>query len=775
MVNSMKVTNQGTSQGRSPLFNGMFLAAMLLLLFATVSWADVKITIGPTPIPSGDAVGKGDITLQNSRLAVSFAVETAAPWGVAKGGILDVGIVRDGKLEMDRATLIDFIPNNWSSWPTTYQNITILKDTPEEGVVQTVRDWERCELKTTYALKKGENRIHMLTTMTNQGDSVYTDLLSGYVLWTDGGHLFTTPGLAGIKKGTTEAALADWVVNYDENWAVGIHAPYFDFINYHARDMYKKHTLTPKKSRTFEGWVQIDGDGDISSMLAFEMERKQLASGVVVGKVTTEDGTPVSDPVIVVEKDDKTYAWTLGKSGSYKLELPEGTYEIYAAGKSYASSSKQQINIQKGQSIDLDFVDMKYPGQITFMVSDKKSFEPLDARISIEKGETPVVGFLGKKTFFTALDKIGELKIDIAPGKYVFKVAHGESFVSKAVTVDAAVASNEHQEVSVAVERELSLADRGWYSCDMHHHSNLLDGVTPPEYVVRSQLAAALDFTLLSDHDLVKNNEIMQKMSRQRRVNFIPSIEISPSWAHFNAFPVQPGKTLGIDPGTATVQEVFAAARDMGAMAISANHPYIPYGYFHSLDNESVPGGFDSSFDLVELNAACKYKKTIKRIWGLWNEGTRYYLSGGTDTHDVWKDVSGKLRMVVKIDGEPTPEKFVSGLLDGEAYASFGPVVESSIPFGREVKLTQGSHFRLNCRVSAVEGLKEVQLVSQGEVVENIVLEQGEVEKKISFETVPEKDTWYALTVSDSKDNMAWTNPIWVDMVAYTKTPADLK
>lgn len=750
-----------------------------VMFFCTMSvtgFAGVRVIKGPTPIPSGDAISKGDITLQNSRLAVSFAAETAAPWGVARGGIIDAAVVRDGRLEMDRVTLVDFIPNNWSSWPTTYQTVEILKNTPEEGVVRTTRDWEKVDLETVFTLKKGSDRIHMKTTAVNKGAEAATDILSGYVLWTDGGHLFTTPGMAGTKKGEADKALADWVVNYDETWSVGLHAPYFNFINYHARDMYLKHTLKPGESRVFEGWLQIDGHGDISAMLAFEIERKGLPSGTVQGKVSTTDGKPVKNAVVVAEKDGKAYAWTLAKDGGYEFSLPQGEYTMYAAGKSYAASSSQATAVRSGKTVKKNFTDMEYPGTIVFNVSDSRTGKPLDARITIEKGETPLVGFLGKKTFFTELLEVGQLEVPIAPGEYLFKVAHGESFVSKASTVDASVTSGGKEQLNVAVATVDRPGKSGWYSCDMHHHSNLLDGVTPPEYAVRSQLAGGLDFTLISDHDLVKNNAVINEMSEKRGIRFIPSIEISPSWAHFNAFPVVLGRGLGIDPGTASVDEIFQAARDMGAMALSANHPYIPYGYFHSLDNGLVPGGFNPQFDLVELNSACKYKKTIKRMWQLWNEGTRYYLSAGTDTHDVWKDVSGGIRMVAKIEGRDiTPEAFVSALLDGHAYATFGPMVEPGVMFGREVKVEAGDPLELKFKVKAAEGLKEVQLISNGEVVEVITLAgEGVTEKNIVFKTAPKADTWYSLVVSDVKDKLAWTNPIWVDVLAYTPTLKDM-
>ena len=65
----------------------------------------------------------------------------------------------------------------------------------------------------------------------------------------------------------------------------------------------------------------------------------------------------------------------------------------------------------------------------------------------------------------------------------------------------------------------------------------MLDGFTEAQFVLRSQLAAGLDIGFLSDHDSVENNASMQALANTRQFPFIAGTELSPSWAHFNAFP----------------------------------------------------------------------------------------------------------------------------------------------------------------------------------------------------------------------------------------------
>ena len=72
----------------------------------------------------------------------------------------------------------------------------------------------------------------------------------------------------------------------------------------------------------------------------------------------------------------------------------------------------------------------------------------------------------------------------------------------------------------------------------------------------------------------------------------------------------------------------------------------------------AVPGGFNPRFELLEINVSNPDDdgKVLSQLWRLWNEGHRYYLSGGTDVHDVWNDESGQLRTYAHVVGASTAE-----------------------------------------------------------------------------------------------------------------------
>ncbi|MDZ4730215.1 MAG: hypothetical protein SH820_09775 [Xanthomonadales bacterium] len=72
----------------------------LTLLCCMLTWnsiqaetaGEVRVVISPSPIPEGTGQGAHDITLINSKMAVAFAVNTTPPWGVPRGGIIDIDV-----------------------------------------------------------------------------------------------------------------------------------------------------------------------------------------------------------------------------------------------------------------------------------------------------------------------------------------------------------------------------------------------------------------------------------------------------------------------------------------------------------------------------------------------------------------------------------------------------------------------------------------------------------------------------------------------------------
>ncbi|MEX2397431.1 MAG: CehA/McbA family metallohydrolase, partial [Balneolales bacterium] len=689
------------------------------------------------------------------------------PWGVARGGILDLAIIEDGEYSDDLASLVDFMPDNWSSWPTTYQEVTVLEDSPERGVIHVKRDWHEVVLETFFTLERGKSTMHIRTEMTNTGESSFEDILSGYVLWADGGFLYDRPGNQELQPGSADKALTDWTASYEENWTLAFHAPFANYTGYGGQDQYKMHTLNPKESISFEGWLQVIPKGELTPVAEFEAKRHNKQTGTLSGKVRTEAGKVIEEPVIMVFKDDTPYVWSTGANGFYEFNLPEGDYSISAMAENYSTSSTQNIKVQTNDPIELNFQDLKSPGEVVFDITDDLTGSKIDAKLEITEGQTYPVQYMGRKTFFTNLDLAKEVSFELAPGKYLFEIGSGEGFISDAIEKAITVSSGETTRENISYPFTFVPQQSNWYSADLHHHTDVLDGSTPTEDVLMSQLSAGLDFAFISDHDSGENHILMDSLTSQRDIPFIPSMEISPSWGHFNVFPLEIGSKLNIDPSSASISEIMEDARRMGAEVISVNHPYISYGYFNSLENGSATGGFNPQFDLVELNYGRIFEKDLELMYSFWNKGLAIYLTAGSDTHDIWDENTGGIRMYVHIPDSPTVGGFVRSIKNGHAYATSGPLIEPEYMFGSQVRITPGDELELPFKLMSVNNLKSVQLISGGEITDSLDIKKAGKETNISFSVRPEEESWYSIIVEDEEGEKAYSNPIWVVPAKY--------
>ena len=474
--------------------------------------------------------------------------------------------------------------------------------------------------------------------------------------------------------------------------------------------------------------------------------------------VAAADGRPVPAPVVVIERAGKPYAWTLGDSaGAYRIALPTGDYQVYATAKGYSESAVRTASITAGAPASVDLGQLQPPGSIHFGVTQRGSGAPLDARIAIAQGQKPLVEFLGRKVFFTDLDRRGIADVALAPGDYVFDVSHGKDVLAAPAVVKATVSPGAEQTLSVPLDVLFDPTARNWYGADLHHHADQAEAVTPPADLARSQLAAGLDLLFVSDHDFTVNHRPLQAIADRRGVPFIPSVEISTSWAHFNAYPLRLGEPLAIDTSDTNIHAVFAEARRLGAEVVEINHPFIPYGYFASLDAGVAPGGFDPGFDLVEINSTVKGDdaKVLAKLWAFWNAGDRYYLAAGADVHDVWNQLSGEARTYAHVAGPLTPTSFTRALKDGHAYVTYGPLIFPDHMFGDQVRLAAGQSLTLGFDLKAVNGLKSATLVGGGAVVKTLDLANAGRETRVEFPLTAGGPGWYALTVEDAAGERA--------------------
>ena len=340
----------------------------------------------------------------------------------------------------------------------------------------------------------------------------------------------------------------------------------------------------------------------------------------------------------------------------------------------------------------------------------------------------------------------------------------GGGFLAPDAQVRLAVAAGQVRQRRVAITPLFDPPSRGWYSADLHHHADQAEAVTPPADLARSQLAAGLDLLFVSDHDSTVNLAVLQQIASARGVAFIPGIELSPSWGHFNAYPLTPGAQLAIDTSTAAIDVVLKEARRLGATVVQVNHPFNPYGYFASLKAGVAPGGFNPGFDLLEINSSVPNddRKVLAKLWEFWNAGQRYYIAAGSDTHNVWNDQSGRVRTFAHLDAQVSAQAFAEALKAGRAYVSYGPLIFPSVMFGTQMQVRSGEPFTLGFDLASVGGVSKAELISGGNVADSRSFPDTPLTTHVDFTLTTNHPGWYALDVEDQQGRKAYTDPVWV-------------
>jgi hypothetical protein len=358
-------------------------------------------------------------------------------------------------------------------------------------------------------------------------------------------------------------------------------------------------------------------------------------------------------------------------------------------------------------------------------------------------------------------------------------VTSGDKFTSKAAVRDLTIEEGVDRSINVAVETLFTPSAGRWFSADLHHHSDILDGVTPPRDLVQSQLAARLDFTLASDHDSIANNVGIRDLSKSRGVPFISANEVSPIWAHFVTYRVNLLTPVLVDPA-GTAQEIIDQAHAAG-MTISIAHPYIAYGYFTADEADAIPGGYSDDFDFIELQSTRVTKggtspdeRTLAKAYELWtgaltNQNKKHYLTGGYDVHDVWAHMSGGMRTYAKIplDLSVNQKNFVAALQAGRAYVSTGPLMRPYyFDFG-DTKAVKKSNPRVtfDIRGQAAYGLKKIEVVRNGVVIRSLTFGDDTINERVVFSIKNVEKSWYCFIVEDVNGDRAISNPVWTKMV----------
>ncbi|WP_448578998.1 CehA/McbA family metallohydrolase [Thermosphaera sp.] len=732
----------------------------------------VIVLKGPTPIMEGEAKGPEDVTVMNEYIAVAFGVSTTPPWGIPPGHIIDLAPVAPGSSDV----LAQFsLPlNDWGNW-ATITSFQIVENSSTRAIIVALGQWKGLKVNYTYILEAGKPYLRAIITVTNNDTISYSNHIMGpavslkrgwaYAPGFGTGRIVTSPKTGyGISE--------DWVAAYHEDYALGLYSPNYTHIALHSSfaDTFYQVTLNPGESRVFEAYLIVFPEGDLCRIAETVQNIKGEGLASIHGVAATSKGDLLVKGIVMVESNSKPYCWGLVKNGSYALSLPApGTYSVFALAKAHAPSTRQNLTVAPGEEFELNFTDVIPPGRVVLTVFRNDTGEPTDARILVSGGYVPPVMYLAVTTVYTSVYDVGRAVFDLAPGTYNLTIDKGAGFISNAKTISVTVESEQVVDVNVTVEIMFKPSDEGWYMVDLHHHSDWMDGRTPPELLVAAQLASGLDMVFVSDHDYVGNCPVIQAITQARSVPFVCGVEISPDWAHFNVYPV-------VDPSKlvyrGTMREIITAARAAGAIMVRANHPWIG-GLFIAQEMNNIPGGYYEDWDAAELGPwGTNAQKTLTKMFSLWDLNIRKYLTAGSDVHDViMQTYTGKPRVVAYLPNGPDPVSLALAEKYGRTFISYGPFLFSNPLPGTTIGVASLSdNVTIRVRLFSVNGLSKIEVYGKGgRIIQTIPLGTAtfkdlEITIPVNQATNGTETGYIVLIAYDASNNRAINNPIWIDL-----------
>lgn len=792
--------------------------AMCLLGFGvlcTPAFAKVGVVKGPTPIDQGMAIHKDDFTIYNDKIAASFAVGTNNYWNMTNGSILDIALVKDGKMGTDLVNDVEFLNDLWTATgsfkdenllKTPAKNITYKTEKNKVIVTAKTRYWtagHKFPLNVTieYTLEDNKNYISLKTTVENPaGNEPYANLHSGYSISTLAANMFgpfgyypdlKTTGIAiGANKDVNEK-YGEFVVTYGKNYAVSAQ---LDGANAYKgssgyKDVYINRTIEPGKTYVYTGEVLVSDKGETTPIIERYLEKdKKIPAASLSGYVKDSAGQNIKNAYVIISKKgsyketvkshgaDKVkkdimqpFAWKItDENGYFDIKLPQDEYQIHIEAQGYTPSIAQTIKLAENKKLDFSVKD---GAKAIFSALDEKG-QPTNFKVTAS-GVTSTVKTLGGTVFFTDPDtKVAQFDIAAPDTPVTFTFTRGNDFDSLPVVVTKTLKPGETIKEKVAIPNVIETKSKGWYGMDHHQHSDFGDGATPIGELYKAQVAAGLELNVVSDHGTVTNNAKMHEMSKKDNRLFVSNIEVSPGWGHWGIF----GMDYTKEPISAdlTPAQIIKAGHDMGALVV-VHHPYSDYGFFNNRDG--VKGGYDEGsedFDFLELQSTIDLtdktnmdKKALDLAMRYWNKGVKKYLVGGSDQHDVTSGLyPGIIRMYTYVEGDLTLKKYFSALKEGHSYVTMGPIFtpNKGTLFGSTQEVALGKSYGLNTEIQSVHGLARIDVYNEGKIIASQDLKNTKKPFTYKLDVKPEKNTWYSFVVVDGKGRYAVTNPVWVNV-----------
>lgn len=388
----------------------------------------------------------------------------------------------------------------------------------------------------------------------------------------------------------------------------------------------------------------------------------------------------------------------------------------------------------------------------------------------------------------------GEFEIPIPAGKYSILIEKGKEY--RSISGDLVIREGEDHHVDCEIHRWINMAERGWYSGDLHIHRP----ISNMAHLIRTEdLNVAPDITVWNQRNDWADRAIPQKkviqvdethvygiMTQEDErgggavmiMNLDSPIDLGSTsqWypANFAYCQAARERSLIVDQEKPFWWEapVNVALSGVDTIGIINNH----------IQRESI---MDNEAWGRPRDADCYpgYQGFVENVFDLYyrylNLGLKLPISAGSAS-GVLKNPVGYNRLYVHLGRRFSYDRWFRGMKAGMAFATNGPMLFFSIDrceLGETLEIPAGQNFRgkASLNVLSQAPLDRAEIIYNGEIIHEFSA-GGSRELTQEFDISLESSGWVAARAFEKNDKtirFAHTNPIYIEIGAPMKPRED--
>lgn len=381
-------------------------------------------------------------------------------------------------------------------------------------------------------------------------------------------------------------------------------------------------------------------------------------------------------------------------------------------------------------------------------------------------------------------------RVELEPGRYTLTIERGKEYFPLSKTIEV---SSSPSSLKLPLNRWINLAERGWFSGDMHNHRLPTE---LPTILMAEDLNVGLPISFWTRADNVppsKGNDITRLEGVPTLHQVDASHVIWPQNTEYEIFSTA-GKshTLGaflllnhrsvIELPTFPLAKVAERARAEGAIIDMDKHnwpwsltivPIIKPDLFELTNNHlwriefGAKGWADPAPPWMEVGSGLDSERDwmlfgFQTYYALLNCGFRLSPSAGTAS-GVHPVPLGFGRVYVHVGKEFDYDAWIKGLKNGLSFVTTGPMllaeVNGQFPGHQfQAKATDDKIIKITGSVLSEQPVSEVEFILNGSVIHTIPLKQqknrdGAFEARFSQEVTLETSSWLIVRCFEPREN----------------------